>query len=215
MPWKVTGLPASDPASTGTPARIAFAVCCSDPANAPAMVVAISPSPSIGASGDFGSSSDCMICGIARRRTSASAPCSASRFHAQSSTTSVGVKVIFFAAISAIVSSVRPRAVCSMPLAPASIASRTSASVPTCTVVRMRRDFASAIAARNTSSRSRGSGRAVESRFEHQLHDVDALAIELGDRGARRFGRLDLARQQLREPRQEREHLRSDARPSR
>ena len=32
MPWNVTGLPASDPARTGTPARIAFAVCCSDPA---------------------------------------------------------------------------------------------------------------------------------------------------------------------------------------
>jgi hypothetical protein len=33
------------------------------------------------------------------------------------------------------------------------------------------------------------------------------LAIELRDRGARCFGRLHLARQQIREPRQEREHL--------
>ena len=61
----------------------------------------------------------------------------APRFHAQSSTTFVGVNVTFLAAIIAIVSSLRPRAVCSRPLAPASIASRASASVPTCTVVRI------------------------------------------------------------------------------
>ena len=56
-PWNVTGLPASDPARIGTPgANRPRGLLAAIPANACAIRVAVSPSLSIGASGDFGSS---------------------------------------------------------------------------------------------------------------------------------------------------------------
>ncbi len=172
------------------------------------MVVAIGPSDSIVASGELGSSSDCMIAGIARRRTSASSPRMAPRFQAQSRTTSVGVNVTFFAAIMVIVSSLSPRAVCSRPLAPASMARRASASVPTCTVVLIRRLFASAMAARNTSSFSFGSCSSGKAGLQHELHEVDTTTVEFGDRGARFIRRFHLPRQHVRKARHEAKHRR-------
>ena len=208
MPWNVAGLPPSDPARIGTPALIARLTCCSDPSNARVMAVAISPSRSIGASGEPGSSSACMIAGIARRRTSASSPRMAPRFQLQSSTTSVGVKVTFFAAIIVMVSSLKPRAVCSRPLAPASMARRASASVPTCTVVRIRR--------RLRFGHGREEHRVLQFRqlasgkpgFEHELDEIDAAAVEIGDCRPRFLRRLDLPRQHLRKAGHEAKHRR-------
>ena len=129
-----------------------------------------------------------MIAGIASRRTSASAPCSASRFHAQSSTTSVGVNVTFFAAIIAMVSSRQPAR---------GVLDAVGAGLDRQPDVRVGADVNGGSHPPRLGLGHRREKHFVaqprhrtplESGFEHQLDDVNALAIELRDRRARGLG---------------------------
>ena len=96
--------------------------------------------------------------------------------------------MVFLAAIIAIVVSLRPRAVCSIPSAPASMREARIRIRPHVN----RRPHLPRLGFRHRRAEKvfaqAGQRTALESGLEHELHEVDALAIELRDRRPRLSG---------------------------